>query len=207
MTTITSDTASIDAVDLRTIRDSDPSVRIIDVRTPAEFEAVHIPGAYNIPLDTLGDHAHAVARIDDPIVLVCRSGARATRAHERLTAAGKRRVHLLSGGMDRWEATGGNVARGEVNRWAMDRQVRLVAGSIVLAGLAGSTVVPGVKWLAGGVGAGLTFSAVTNTCAMGTALSKLPYNRGSGVDVDGVLAALNRSVPNVAAEDENGDRR
>ncbi|HEX6924270.1 MAG TPA: rhodanese-like domain-containing protein, partial [Longimicrobiaceae bacterium] len=33
-----------------------PDVRLLDVRTPGEHEAVHIRGAYNVPLDTLGEH-------------------------------------------------------------------------------------------------------------------------------------------------------
>ena len=46
------------------------------------------------------------------------------------------------------------------------------------------------KWLAAGVGFGLVFSAVSNTCAMGTVLGKLPYNRAAGCDIDTALAEL-----------------
>ena len=47
--------------------------------------------------------------------------------------------------------------------------------------LPASTVVPRAKWLAGLVGGGLVFAAVTNTCAMGMALAKMPWNqRGAG---------------------------
>ena len=62
------------------------------------------------------------------------------------------------------------------------RQVRLVAGSIVLSSVLGSIAVPKLKWLAAAIGGGLTFAAVSNTCAMATALSKLPYNRAAGYD-------------------------
>ena len=72
----------------------------------------------------------------------------------------------------------------------MDRQVRLVAGSISLVGILLSIFVPKAKWVAGGVATGLTFSAVSNTCAMGNALGKLPYNRGRGCDIEGVLTEL-----------------
>ena len=75
-------------------------------------------------------------------------------------------------------------------RWDLERQVRLVAGSLVLAGIAGSVFVPGLKYVSGFVGAGLAFAAVTNTCAMGMALSKLPYNRDAGCDVEGVVREL-----------------
>ena len=72
---------------------------------------------------------------------------------------------------------GFDVKRG-VQRWDLERQVRLVAGSIVLSSVLGSIAVPRLKWLAAQSG-GLTYAAVSNTGAMGTALSKLPYNRGA----------------------------
>jgi hypothetical protein len=72
----------------------------------------------------------------------------------------------------------------------MDRQVRLVAGSLVLTGIVASLVAPKAKFLAGAIGAGLTFSAVTNTCAMAQMLGKLPYNRGGGCDIDAVLTQM-----------------
>jgi hypothetical protein len=74
--------------------------------------------------------------------------------------------------------------------WELERQVRLVAGSIVLSSVVGSVAVPRLKWLAAAIGAGLTYAAVSNTCAMATALSKLPYNRGAASDAKTVLAQL-----------------
>ena len=180
----------LDADQVRRLRRDDPDVRIIDVRTGGEFETVHIPGAYNIPLDTLREHVRDLADVEHPVVLVCASGARATAAQGTLAAAGKRHLHLLRGGMDAWQAAGGEVVRGGTQRWAMERQVRLVAGSLVLTGIVGSLVAPRLRFLAGAVGAGLTFSAVSNTCAMANVLGRLPYNRAGGPDVDEVLAEL-----------------
>jgi len=184
------DTDVIDASQLRQLIDEDPAIRILDVRTGGEFDSVHIEGSYNVPLDTLGEHARDLADVEHPVVLVCKSGARADQAHSKLTVAGKERLHLLDGGLDAWLASGGDVIRGSSDTWAMDRQVRLVAGSISLVGLLMSVLFPKAKWLAGGVAAGLTFSAVTNTCAMGNALAKLPYNRGRGCDIAGVLTEM-----------------
>ena len=171
-----------------------PDIRILDVRTGGEFETVHIPGSYNVPLDTLGEHVVDLADVSHPVVLVCRSGGRASQAHEKLRAAGKQTVHILEGGMDAWEASGGDVVRGDVERWAMDRQVRLVAGSLVLGGVLASIVVPNAKWLSAGVASGLVFSAVTNTCAMANMLGKLPYNQTDSCDIAGVLDELNRQA-------------
>jgi rhodanese-related sulfurtransferase len=166
-------------------------VRVLDVRTPAEFESAHIPGSYNVPLDLLREHRHELTRhLDEEVVLVCRSGARAGQAEQALATSGLPGLRVLEGGMTAWESSGAAVNRGRVT-WELERQVRLVAGSIVAAGIAGSTLRPGLKWVAGGVGAGLVVAALTNTCAMGMALARMPWNRGAGeVDMREVLASL-----------------
>lgn len=181
---------TISAADLGDLLDRDPNLRILDVRTGGEFATIHIPGSYNVPLDTLAEHAAELAEVERPVVLVCQSGARANQARGRLADHGKEALHVLDGGMAAWQAAGGSVVRGATQRWAMDRQVRLVAGSIALTGVAVSTVVPRAKWIAGAIGAGLTYSAISDTCAMATALSKLPYNRTDPCDIAGVLDEL-----------------
>jgi rhodanese-related sulfurtransferase len=185
---------TIDSSQLRHLRTEDPDIRILDVRTGGEFETLHIPGSYNVPLNTLGEHVRDLASVEHPVVLICQSGGRATEAHEKLSAAGKDTLHILEGGMTAWDASGGEVVRGDSDRWAMDRQVRLAAGSMALAGVVASTVVPGAKWIAGAVAAGLTYSAATNTCAMAALLSKLPYNDTDNCDIAGVLEALNEEA-------------
>lgn len=180
----------IDAVTLERLLAEDADVRVLDVRTPAEFESAHIPGAYNVPLDTLGEHAAELERhLSEPVMLVCKSGSRANQACEKLAATGMANLHILDGGMQSWDDGRRPVRRGR-QRWDLERQVRLVAGSLVLAGIAGSVFVPSLKYVSGFVGAGLAFAAVTNTCAMGMALSKLPYNRDAGCDVEGVVRDL-----------------
>lgn len=173
--------------ELRELIDTDPAVRILDVRTGAEFETVHIAGSYNVPLDLLGEHVREFADVDRPMVVVCQSGARADQACTKLEAAGKHDLRLLKGGIAAWESEGGDVVRGE-QRWAMERQVRLVAGSIVVASVLASTLIPKAKWLAAGIGAGLTYSALSNTCTMGDVLAKMPYNQTEVPDPDQVLS-------------------
>jgi len=163
------------------LRQDDPDLRVLDVRTAREFESMHIPGSLNIPLDTLDEHAGDLATVDHPVVLVCQSGGRASTAHQTLEHAGKSGVFVLDGGMNAWHAVGGEVSEGDTDHWPMDRQVRLVAGSMALGAVLVSVVIPQAKWLAAGVGSGLLFSAVSNTCAMANVLGKLPYNR----DADG----------------------
>ena len=165
-------------------------VRVLDVRTPAEFETMHIPGAYNVPLDTLKEHREELsAHLDDDVVLVCRSGVRATQAEQALAGVGLPNLQVLDGGILAWEQAGGEVRRG-AQRWELERQVRLVAGSMVLSSVLVSLLKPGVQVVAGAVGAGLTFAAVSNSCLMGSILMKLPYNRSSTYDVRDVMGQL-----------------
>lgn len=199
MTSIDHDTETISAAELRSTRLADPAVRILDVRTTGEFESVHIPGSFNVPLDQLAEHIDRVAALDHPAVLVCLSGNRAAQAQAKLDAAGKRNLRVLDGGIGAWQSAGGEVARGP-ERWTLERQVRGVAGSIILASIIASLRTPGLRLVAGGVGAGLAFSAVTNTCAMGSLLATLPYNRGPACVLDEVLADIERasSTPVIA---------
>ncbi len=165
---------------------ADNDLVLIDVRTGGEFETGHIPGSFNVPLDALSEHCARLGRVDSEVVLICQSGGRARQAEQRLADAGLSTVHVLDGGINAWHAAGGEVSSTS-DRWAMERQVRLVAGSLALAGVLLSTRIPKAKWLAGFIGTGLTFSAVTNTCGMGTVLAKLPYNRAASADIDAVV--------------------
>ncbi|RKS76730.1 rhodanese-related sulfurtransferase [Actinomadura pelletieri DSM 43383] len=181
---------TLDAATLRRLLDAGDAPRLIDVRTPGEFESAHIPGSYNVPLDLLREHrAELRAHLDEPVVLICHSGQRAAQAEQALAAADLPNPRVLHGGISAWQAAGGTVATGRP-RWALERQVRLVAGSLVLGSVLASTVADPAKWLAAALGAGLTVAALTNTCAMGMALAKLPYSRGSKADIRTVLTAL-----------------
>jgi rhodanese-related sulfurtransferase len=171
------DTHPVDPETVRAWMDAPEQVTVIDVRSPAEFETAHIHGSYNVPLPLLGEHAAQVAnRIDHRAVLVCQSGVRATDAHRRLTAVGMGDLHVLEGGIGGFERSGGPIVRGQA-RWALERQVRLLAGTLVTTGVLASLWKRPMIVLAGAIGAGLTVSALTDTCAMGRALSALPYNR------------------------------
>mgnify|MGYP004006685887 FL=1 len=190
MTTTFPATDVIDVTQLQQLQLEDPAIRILDVRTGGEFENSHIPGSYNVPLDTLGEHVRDLADVEHPVVLVCQSGGRASQAHEKLTEAGKATLHILEGGMTSWQAAGGDLTVGNTTRWAMDRQVRFVAGIFAIVAVVASIFVPGLEWIAAGVGAGLAYSAVSNTCAMAAVLAKLPYNRTNACDITGILEEL-----------------
>ncbi|MBC6459133.1 rhodanese-like domain-containing protein [Actinomadura sp. HBU206391] len=191
-TTTASERNRLDVAGLRQLVEARAGLRLIDVRTPGEFDTVHIPGSCNVPLSVLREHRDELCQhLHEPMVLICRSGQRAARAEQALAAAGLSYLRVLDGGITAWQAAGAPVRHGRV-RWDLERQVRLVAGSIVLTAVLASVVFPPAKWLAAAIGAGLTFAAVSNTCAMGMLLAKLPYNRGPRTDLDTVVAALAR---------------
>lgn len=186
-------TGMIDAVELRGLVEND-EIRLLDVRTAAEFETAHIAGSYHVPLDTLSEHCPDICRADASVVVICQSGGRAAQAAEKLVSNGLDNVQVLDGGMSSWMNIGGPVVRGR-ERWGLERQVRLVAGSLALTGVLASTRVPAAKWVAGFIGGGLTFAALTNTCAMGNVLSRLPYNRSGTIDVAASVDALVKNRP------------
>lgn len=186
--------AGIDPATLQRMRRADATVRVLDVRTPSEHENAHIPGSVNIPVTQLKGHVADIrsAANGDPLILVCQTGPRAEQASRLLDGANP---IVLRGGVNAWAAAGGTLEQG-APKWAMDRQVRLVAGTLVLAGIAGSLLNPKLTFLSGAVGAGLTFSALSNTCAMARVLGRLPYNRGSSHDAAQAAGSLMSARPN-----------
>lgn len=87
--------------------DADDAPVVLDVRTPGEFEAGHIPGAINIP------HTEVASRLGEiepfrgwDVVVHCKSGGRAARAEQVLADAGFERVLHLEGDIVGW-ASGG----------------------------------------------------------------------------------------------------
>ncbi|MFD5436247.1 rhodanese-like domain-containing protein [Kitasatospora sp. NPDC127067] len=170
---------------------------LIDVRSPGEYAAGHIPGALNVPLDQL-DRALPTLReaaAHGEIAVVCAAGPRADDACRQLSDAGIPTL-TLSGGTNAWADAGRPLDQvaGARRVWALDRQVRLVAGSLALAGVLIDLALPGARWVSAAVGGGLAFSALTNTCAMGSMLSRLPYNRPrpGTPSLDETLATLKR---------------
>lgn len=62
--------------------------KIIDVRSPNEFAGGHAPKSINIPLQSIKDSINKIEHFNKPIILVCRSGARAAQANGILKKAG-----------------------------------------------------------------------------------------------------------------------
>ena len=151
----------------------------IDVRTPQEFETVHISGARNIPLPDLHKYLDELKTLSSerPLTLVCRTQNRVKIAFEYLTNNGITNCDILEGGITDWVAQEKPVIKGQ-HRISLEGQVRAIAGGSILAGVAlGFLVHSGFFLLPAIVGAGLLHAGLTDSCLMGMLLSKLPMNR------------------------------
>jgi rhodanese-related sulfurtransferase len=153
---------------------------LIDVRTPAEFQQVHARGARSMPLGSFDPAFVASTRdaSEGPVWVICKSGGRSATASAQLSAAGLTEVCSVEGGTDAWEKAGLPVDRGVRGTISIERQVRIGAGSLVLVGLILAwTIHPAFAGLSAFVGAGLVFAGISDTCAMGSILGKMPWNR------------------------------
>lgn len=83
------------------LRQGDDQLLILDVRTPEEYVAGHVPGAVNVPHDALRSHLASIPK-DKDVVLYCRSGRRAGFAAATLQDNGYTRLLQLEGDMIGW---------------------------------------------------------------------------------------------------------
>lgn len=171
---------TISPIELQTILAANPTLPLLDVRTPVEFAEVHVPQARSIPLDEINPRELAGTgqiRKDQPVHLICRSGQRATRAAEKFAKEGFTDLVVVEGGTLAWVEANLPVTRGKSKVISLERQVRIAAGSLVLIGaLLGWLVHPGFFALSAFVGGGLIFAGITDFCGMGLLLAKLPWN-------------------------------
>lgn len=167
---------TIEPFALKNLLDLDKVV-LIDVREPGEYKQEKIPGSIRVSLSNF-DPQQIPELEGKQLFLYCRTGNRSAQAAQKLFVAGHSEVTHLQGGLVSWKAAGYKT---QINRDApisIIRQVQIVAGSLVLIGvLLGTFITPGWYILSGFVGAGLMFAGISNTCAMGMLLTKLPYNQ------------------------------
>jgi rhodanese-related sulfurtransferase len=156
---------------------------LIDVRTPAEYRAGHVPGAKSLPLDRLTPEAFEIqlpqAELgrERPLYLTCHSGQRAEQAATRLQAAGYPNLVLLEGGTQGWEKAGLPLRRcGQAI--SLERQVQIAVGALlVLKVFFGFTVHELFFAAVALIGAGLIVAGTTRWCGMARLLARLPWNR------------------------------
>jgi len=152
------------------------AVQLIDICSPTEYAAGHIPGAINIPMEQIDSRIGDLSPTS-PVVLICKSGQRAA-ATAQVVEARRQNVLVLDGGTRAWSAIGGSVVVSTHTRWSLERQVRLGAGLLVVTGILLSFVWSR-GWIAlpAFVGLGLTFAGLTDICGMAFLLAKMPWNR------------------------------
>ena len=102
----------VQEIDVDTLELRSAETIVLDVREPEEYEHGHVPGAINLPQADLG------SRLDElphacPLVLICRSGARALRAAQLLRQVGFEQVANVRGGTETWRAAGKALALGD----------------------------------------------------------------------------------------------
>ena len=83
---------------------------VLDVRTPQEYAAGHVPGAVNVPQEQLASRLAEVPK-DKDVVIYCRSGRRSALAADVLAANGYTRLSHLDGDMNAWVEKGRPVAK------------------------------------------------------------------------------------------------
>jgi rhodanese-related sulfurtransferase len=155
------------------------NINLIDVRTPVEFQEVHLQATKNIPLDRLDAEAVAQCCRDapgEPIYFICKSGSRGQKACEKMLAAGHSDAVNVEGGIEACVAAGVPAVYGK-KAISLERQVRIAAGSLVLLGCALSFVHPAFIGLSAFVAAGLLFAGLTDTCGMAMLLARMPWNQ------------------------------
>ncbi len=101
----------VDEIDAHTLKqwiDEGRPVRIIDVRSPAETARGMIEGSELVPLHLVPLEASRLlsGNADEPVVIVCRSGARSFQACAFLNQQGARNTYNLRGGLIGWAGAG-----------------------------------------------------------------------------------------------------
>ncbi len=150
---------------------------LIDVREPDEHARERIAQARHFPMDRLKagplqlDGASAV-------IFHCRSGNRTALNAQVLAACTACEAHVLEGGLNAWKEAGLPVVSDASQPLELQRQVQIVAGSVIVLGaVLGATVSPWFHALSGFVGAGLVFAGVSGFCGLARVLMWMPWNR------------------------------
>jgi rhodanese-related sulfurtransferase len=84
-------------------------VSIVDVRKSDEYSAGHLRDSKNIPIDDLDKRVGELDK-SHPVLVVCQSGVRASRAAADFRRAGFGEVYILDGGYTEWRSQGLPVA-------------------------------------------------------------------------------------------------
>lgn len=156
---------------------NDPQSKILDVRSAMEVSQTRIDNSINIPIDTILAKIGELSQSKHNYLVLCHSGNRAAMAADMLMQSGIHSVKVIEGGLARWEKEKLPVIKGQ-GGISVERQVRVIAGSLVLTGIILAWLVHwGFIFISVFVGSGLVYAGLTDNCLMSTLLMKLPYNK------------------------------
>jgi rhodanese-related sulfurtransferase len=158
------------------------ALELLDVRTPGEFAAAHVPGAKLVPLDDLDPARFLKQRgaANQPIYVLCQSGGRARKAIEKFRRAGFEKCVLVEGGTQAWMDAGLSVDRSESKTLPLMRQVQITVGFISAMGAALALVIsPWFAVIPLLAGCGLLFAGLTGFCGLALLLAKMPWNHAA----------------------------
>lgn len=171
----------IHPIDLMANKTAD--ICILDVRTAAEVKAAGLPDCLHIPLhdltpERLQAEIEKSGKNGAQVYLLCQGGKRAEMAAEQLQGKFNAELVIIEGGMNAVKQSNIPLAEQGKNVIPLERQIRIVAGLLVITGAAlGTWVNPAFYGLSAFVGAGLVFAGVTDICAMGMLIAKAPWNK------------------------------
>ncbi|MGQ3684068.1 MAG: MBL fold metallo-hydrolase [Candidatus Loosdrechtia sp.] len=157
--------------------EKNPQTKLLDVRSVLEFDQAHIKDAVNVPIDMIHAKINELSQSGKSYIVLCRTGNRSPMAADMLIQSGIHGVKVMHGGVTRWQKEGLPVIKGE-GGVSLERQVRTIAGSLILSGILLSWFVHrGFIAIPLFVSCGLIFAGLTDNCLMGMLLMKLPYNK------------------------------
>lgn len=101
----------ISAQEMQAILGENNSVQLIDVRSNADYQRYHVPGAVSMPLDTLSS---ASSKLDSqqPVYVVCASGYRSLKGAQVLLEQGFPKVVSVAEGTEGWKRQALPLVRG-----------------------------------------------------------------------------------------------
>ncbi|MCB1800063.1 MAG: rhodanese-like domain-containing protein [Gammaproteobacteria bacterium] len=156
---------------------------VLDVRSPAEYRAGHIPGARLLPVDELDPSKlgeildPTELRADHPLYLTCHAGMRAEKAAQMLRDAGVEHLTLVQGGTEAWQKAGLPVRKCGTTL-SLERQVQIAVGSLLILKVFFGFTVHELFFVAGAaIGAGLITAGITRWCGMARLMARMPWNR------------------------------
>jgi rhodanese-related sulfurtransferase len=166
---------TIDAATLKQLIEQ-KAVTLVDAREASEYAGERIEGAKLVPLSRFNPEQIPIEE-DKTLVVYCQSSNRSRQAAQKLFDAGFAKVTHLQGGLNAWKQLGYPTQINKNAPISLNRQVQIVAGTLVFTGtVLGAFISPWFLLLSGFVGAGLIFAGVSGTCTMANLLAKLPYN-------------------------------